>query len=315
MATLLGNKLNLLQIVQAATAELALPVPLSIVGNTDQQVVQLLALAQREGRETWRYANKNGGWQILRKEYIFYTQAVPGLFGNFTLGSPIVTGIASTTGVVADMVGVASGYIPVEARVVSVDSATQVTMDMNSLATGTQQSLYFGQDRYSLPSDFGYFITQTFWDRAFRWQLLGPLEAQEWQVLKSGISPTGPRRRFRVMDNHFYIDPVPADNGNPEVFEYYSTGWCQSSGGTVQTLWAADTDYYVLDDDTMIQGLKWRFLRAKGLDYAEEYQAWSNRLTTEAARDGGNRNLPLNASASGIRLLNNQNVPDTGFGS
>lgn len=315
MVNLIGTKQTLLEMVQAATAELALPVPLSVVGNTDLQVKQILALANREGRETWQFATKNGGWQSLRGEHIFYTQAVPDLFGDFVLGSPVVQNITSTTGVVADMVGVASGYLPIEARVVSVDSATQVTMDMNAIASGTQQSLYFGQDRYAIPNDFGYFMTQTFWDRAFRWQLLGPLEAQEWQVLKSGISPTGPRRRFRVMDNYFYIDPVPADNGNPEVFEYYSSGWCQSSGGTVQTFWGADTDNYILDDDVMILGIKWRYLRAKGLDYQEEYRTWQDRLSTVAARDGGNRNLPLNASASGIRLLNESNIPDTGFGS
>lgn len=311
---LIGNKLNLLQMVQAATSELALPIPLSVIGNTDAQIIQLLALANREGRETWQYANKNGGWQALRQQHLFNTAGVPSMYGNFTSGSPIITNITTTTGVVADMVGVASGYLPSEARVVSVDSPTQVTMDQNATATGAQQSLYFGQDRYVLPSDFGYFMTQTFWDRNFRWQLLGPLDAQEWQVLKSGISPTGPRRRFRVMDNYFNIDPVPAEV-DQEVFEYYSAGWCQSSGGTVQTLWAADTDNYILDDDTMILGLKWRYLRAKGLDYQEERKTYDDRLSTVAGRDGGNRNLPMNATASGVRFLNETNVPDTGYGS
>lgn len=300
--------------VQAATGELALPVPTSIVGNTDLQIAQILALANREGRETWQFATKNGGWQALRAEYTFNTAGVSSLYGNFTSGSPIITGIASTTGVTVGMVGVASGYLPVNARVLTVDGATQVTMDTNASTTGTQKSLYFGQDRYQLPSDFGYFMTQTFWDRNFRWQLLGPLEAQEWQVLKSGISPTGPRRRFRVMSNYFYIDPVPSEV-DQEVFEYYAQSWCQSSGGTSQVLWTADTDKYILDDDMMILGIKWRYLRAKGLDYIEEYRTWEDRRAVVASRDGANRNLPLNASASGVRLLNENQIPDTGFGS
>jgi hypothetical protein len=157
-------------------------------------------------------------------------------------------------------------------------------------------------------------IAQTSWDRDFRWQLLGPLEAQEWQVLKSGISPTGPRRRYRIMGGLLYIDPVPTAINN-EVFEYYSNAWCQSVGGTVQSTWAADTDYYILDDDAFILGLKWRYLAAKKLDYQEEYNTWVDKCERNMARNAGNRNLPLNASASGIRLLNSQNVPDTGFGS
>ncbi|MBV8635225.1 MAG: hypothetical protein JO002_12090, partial [Burkholderiaceae bacterium] len=43
-----------------------------------------------------------------------------------------------------------------------------------------------------------------------------------------------------------------------------------------------------------------------------EYEAQVQRLL---ARQATARNLPLNASGSGVRLLNTQNVPDTGFGS
>jgi len=35
------------------------------------------------------------------------------------------------------------------------------------------------------------------------------------------------------------------------------------------------------------QGLRWRFLRAKGLDYSQEYADWINMLQIEASRTGG----------------------------
>lgn len=321
---LLSSKLTLLEIIQNVYNELGLTnVPTQIFGNSDPQVAQILALANREGKDFYNRGFRKDGWQILRKQYTFTINAVSGLTGNFTTGSPIITNILpNTTGITTSMLPYNTTYLPVDTTIVSVDSSTQLTTSSNSLASGTKQSFFCGQTNYNMPSDFAYYMTQTAWDRNFRWQLLGPLDAQEWQVLKSGISPTGPRRRFRFMDNQFVIDPVPgfssSDNGSVEVFEYYSIAWCQSSGGltgTPQTLWVADTDNYLLDDEALTLGIMWRYLRAKRLSYDEEYHTYELLAERLMSRDGGERNLPMNASASGIRLLNSQNVPDTGFGS
>jgi len=320
-----SGKLTLLQIIQNVYNELNLgsTPPTWVIGNTDRQIAQLLALANREGKDFYNQGFSREGWQALRRQDLFTINAVSNLTGNFTQGSPIVTNITpNTTGITTLMSPYSSSYIPVDALVTSIDSATQITMSMNATNDGTGASFFCGQASYPLPNDFSSFMTQTFWDRDFRWQLLGPLDAQEWQVLKSGISPTGPRRRFRVMNNMFYIDPVPgfstSDNGSVEVYEYYSNAWCQSTGGTsgtLQTVWAADTDNYCLDDECMTLGIIWRYLRSKRLDYQEEKRTYDLLVQRIEARDGASRNLPLNASASGIRLLNQMNVPDTGFGS
>lgn len=319
------GKLTLLQIIQNVYNELSLGQnpPTSIIGNSDSQIRQLLALANREGKNFYNQGFGREGWQALRRQNIFTINAVSGLTGTFTKGSAVVTSITpNTTGITTVMSPYATTYISVDTLVSSIDSSSQITMSTPALASGTGQSFFCGQTTYPLPSDLAYFMTQTFWDRAFKWQLLGPLDAQEWQVLKSGISPTGPRRRFRVMNNQFVIDPVPgfssSDNGSPEVFEYYSNAWCQSTGGTVgtlQTLWTADTDNYCLDDECMTLGVIWRYLRSKRLSYDEEKRTYDLLVERIESRDGAARNLPLNASASGVRLLNQMNVPDTGFGS
>lgn len=293
---------------------MGIPSPTSIFGNTDVNVRQLLALARREGQEVSTAASRLGGWQELRGEYTFNTAGVSGFTGNITKGSAVVTNISPTTA------GLTAGWITTDANfptltsILTINSSSQVTMSANATATNIGEGLSFGAQSYGLPTDFGYFMTQTFWDRAFRWQLLGPLESQEWQVLKSGISPTGPRRRFRIMGNLFFIDPVPTEI-DQEVYEYYSNQWCQSSVGAGQTQWAADTDYYNLDDDSFILGLQRRYKQKKGISYDQEHADWDDRISRLMARNGGNRNLPLNSSASAVRLLNSQNVPDTGFGS
>ncbi|NDC25364.1 MAG: hypothetical protein EBZ49_14720 [Proteobacteria bacterium] len=79
--------------------------------------------------------------------------------------------------------------------------------------------------------------------------------------------------------------------------------------------WAADGDYYTLDDDAFILGLKWRILAAKKLDYGQEKQDYDMLCQRLVSRNGGNRDIPINAQASGMHLINNANIPDTGFGS
>lgn len=234
-----------LQIIQQAMLELGLGKPTTAVGNPDQQVAQVVALAMREARETMSRGASVGGWQLLRKEYVF--------------------------------------------------------------------SLVTGQDTYPIPADADHLCEQTAWDRTFRWQLQGPLSPQEWQVLKSGISPTGPRRRFRIIGGAFTVDPVPSSAGQL-VYEYYSSNWCQSAAGVGQNQWKADTDTYLLDDDSLMLGIIWRFRRAKGLDYDTERQEWQNCVDRALARQASARTLSLNTTSSDLNLLTNANVPDTGFG-
>ncbi|MFI0489335.1 MAG: hypothetical protein ACH344_08660 [Yersinia sp. (in: enterobacteria)] len=310
-----ANKLPLLGLIQQAAQELGIRSPSQIFGASDNQTIQLLALANREGRDFFNAGMRKDGWQALRQQNVFNLTGITGYTGTTTVGSYTMTNISpSLTGS-----GIAAGWgmidegFPWDSHVVSFTSNT-VTLDTPASSNQVGETVSFGQDSYPLPNDFTSYMTSTSWDRDFRWQLLGPIDAQEWQVLKSGISPTGPRRRFRIMGNLWYVDPVPTA---PEtcVFEYYSNAWCQSSAGAAQNSWQADTDYYSLDDDAFILGLKWRFLAAKKLDFTQERQTYDLLVSRLMAVDGANRDLPINAQASGIRLLNEQNVPDTGYGS
>ncbi len=310
-----ANKKNLLGLVQAACNELAIRSPSQIFGNTDNQVVQLLALAIREGKDFYNQAQRIAGWQALRQQNVFnFLPSVTGFTGTVSTSILQLTALSLNTNLLSVGMVVSGTGIQYDTHIVSIDSSSQVTLDQQPTIAGTAVALTFSTDRYSVPNDFAYYMTTTSWDRSFRWQLLGPLEAQEWQVLKSGISPTGPRRRFRIMGNYWYVDPPPTAVETC-VFEYYSNAWCQSVAGVAQNIWLADTDYYTLDDDAFILGLKWRFKAAKGLDYSQDKETYDLLMQRLMADNGANRDLPMNAQASGIRLLNEQNVPDTGFGS
>lgn len=238
---------TLLQLVQAATNEIGIPEPSLLFGATDDTSKQLLALAQREGKEFSEYATDSGGWTALHKEYTFTT--------------------------------------------------------VN------------GQADYALPSDFQYFVNRTFWDGAYKWELLGPLTAQQKQVLRYGIVGGSIRTKFYIRDGKLYLTPTPTEDGLLIAYDYYSSSWCKSAGGAEQSLWQADDDTYKLDEDMFIKGMKWRFLRAKGLDYSQEYADYMADTIKVKGRDGGSPDLSLTGGSIYPHFLDEHNIPDSGYGS
>ncbi len=300
--------------MQQAANELGITEPSQIIGAQDEQSKQLLALAQREGKDFSVMANKNGGWQALHKEYTFNTSALA-TTGDTTAGSAVITNIPSTSGLAANTWVAAANGIDTYAYILSVDSATQVTLTQAVSETQTGVSIQFGKVAYSLPSDLEYFVQRTFWDNAYKWELIGPITAQEKQILRYGVIASGPRRKFYIRNNLMYIDPYPGESNQLLAYDYFSNAWCESSGGTAQKLWTADTDVYKLDEDCFIQGIKWRFLRSKGLDYTQEKTDYDADCQRVVSRDGGNRELPIAGGTYGARFLSEDNIPETGYGS
>lgn len=308
---------TLFQIVTQACDELGMPRPASVISSQDLTVRQMLGFANREGSELSQFPTQ--GWPILRKEYTFNVQSTGLITGcSYTSGSNIITiGTPPTqapqVGWVLSISGGSNATGFTYPCYVTAVNGSQITVSSNATVTTSNSTLAFGQESYALPSDFNYLINDTIWDRGYRWQIIGSMNAQEWQVLKSGLSPTGPRRRFRLMDGLLYLDPIPYDS-NTIAYEYYSNAWCATSGGTPQTAWANDTDVPILSDDLFVLGIIWRFRRAKGLDYAQEYKTYMDKVQSMIGRASGARALPLGASAGRVNLIGNSQIPDTGFG-
>jgi hypothetical protein len=307
------NQKTLLQIVQQVMGDFGLPQPSTVIGNTDKTVSQLLVHATRIGEELAAKGGINDGWPAMRKEYTFNLVGYGGYIGNTTEGSNVITGMSSVANIAVGMIGTSTAT-PYGVTVTAVDPVgLTVALNQVALNTDTDVNFSFGNESYPVPVDCDHFIQQTGWDRSFRWQLVGPLSAQEWQVLKSGISPTGPRLRWRFMDNCIYVNPVPASLDNL-VMEYYSTGWCQSASGTPQIGWQADTDTPVLQDRLFILGMIARFLNRKGFDSSAAQREYDDAVEAAIGRAGGSRVLPINARAEPPILLGSANVPDTGYG-
>jgi hypothetical protein len=308
---------NLLAFCTLALQDCGLEAPLSIVGNTDETAIRALAAAQLAGKSLFKAPES--GWVDNIFEYDFTTAALAqqsGTIANNGDGTSTISALASTTGVTAGSWQAFGTGLPTNSVVTNVTVST-VTVNKPASTTGSGQFV-FGQSDYTLPSDFRYPVDETLWDRSRFWSMRGPLSPQQWQLFKSSVigrASIQRRFRFRRINNvqMLSIDPVPTDNGSQLVLEYVSNAWCQSSGGARQTLWAADTDTAILDEDLMMLGVRWRVKRGLGFAYNEELDEYERELRHAISRDGGAAVLNL-APVDRMTLLGPWNIPETGFG-
>lgn len=196
--------MSLLTLVSNVAVKVGINVPSFVIGNTNTEVIELLAFAQEEGKELLRRFY----WQELRKEKTFTTAAT--------------------------------------------------------------------EEQEALPSDFDRFVNDTFWNRTRKHPLYGPLNPQQWQYNKSWVSsPITDSFTFRA--NKILINPVPTA-GETIAYEYISKNFCQSSGGTGQSAWAADTDTCILDERLMELGMIVRFKLSKGLDAGADVAKYDTQV-------------------------------------
>lgn len=160
----------------------------------------------------------------------------------------------------------------------------------------------------AIPSDFGWAIPETMWNRTLKRRVYGPIDNQEWQETQ-GTSITQVNPAFRIRNNTILITPTPT-TGQSIYYEYVSTKWCQSSGGAAQAAWAADADTGRLDEYIMTLGIIWRFRAAKGLDFATGLAAYEREVADAIIRDGSRPRLRMD-SATGIRAPRAPMTPDT----
>jgi hypothetical protein len=144
----------------------------------------------------------------------------------------------------------------------------------------------------TLATDFLRIIDKSMWNRTMNQRVAGPLSPQAWQKKKASAAEAGFGNWFRIRGGLILFYPTPVA-GETIYFEYISKNWCESSGGTDQDAFAADTDVSFIDEEIIKLGLLWRFLASKGADYAEEFAAYERALADIFGPDGGNELIDM----------------------
>ena len=298
---------TMLQMVQQVTAELNLAVPSYVAGNPSQDVQQVLALMNGQGYDLI----KEYDWQALQVQYRFYTQAINtnGTSVNGSLLLNIEAGVDITA--VDSQWGITGYNINQDTQVVSV-AGQNITMSQMASGTGTG-AVVLAQTAYDLPADFERITNRTQWDKTKHWEALGPEDAQQWQWLKSGYISTGPRIRWRILDNQFQVWP-PMNTQEYIGWEYKSKGFVRSATNQVKNSFTQDSDTTVLDNRIIVLGTKLKYWAIKGFDTTALIQEYQRYLSVAKAQDKGAPNLSFAPYPSKV-LIGYANIPDTGYGS
>lgn len=156
----------------------------------------------------------------------------------------------------------------------------------------------------SVASDFGYYVNDTMFDRTENRKLVGPLNEYEWQREKSGPAFTSVYHAFRFWQGSVYITPTP-EAGNTVAYEYITKNWAiTASDSSAKAAFSVDTDTSHLDEELLTLGLIWRFRKAKGLDYSEEFRTYQMEVDNLAGKDGGAPVLNLSSGLIKRRFYN-----------
>lgn len=152
----------------------------------------------------------------------------------------------------------------------------------------------------SIPADWdGRMVDDTFWNRTQRRKVLGPLTSSEWQNIQaSGVQSVTDGFRFR--DDLIEIVPTPTA-GWTYAYEYMTSQWCETSGGTGLAAWASDTDVARLDGELMTLGVVWRFLQGRGMSADTAFAKYEAQVMNAMARDGTRRIVSLSGPGSAHR--------------
>jgi len=137
---------------------------------------------------------------------------------------------------------------------------------------------------------FRYICNDTIWDRTDRLPI--PLIGQvAWQRTKAVTSAT-PRYHYRIRGGRLLITPTMAAN-HTLAFEWVTKYWLTAAAGTKKERFTVDTDLMLLPEDLLLMGLRWRWKKEKGLEYAQDFDSYELKVKQYLSRDGGKPRLHM----------------------
>ena len=286
--------------------------PSTIIANTNQDIVQMLALVNAEGDALAHERD----WQAQQTQYIFSTPYYT-YTGDVTSGSTSVTNMSSVSGLTTNPTyfQVTGAGIPQDCFITAA-SGTTVTLAQEATATGTGVSLTFSQILFPPPSDFDRQIDRTHWDKSKHWEMLGPSTPQQREWLRSGYISTGPRVRYSYMGGYFMIWP-PLGTEESLSYEYVSKYWVLATSPTTlaptKQAFTVDTDTCIFPDALMRALIKLKYFEIKGFDTTAFYRDYVQQKDLAKANDAGSPTLAMNPRPASI-LIGWENIPDSNYG-
>ncbi|MBM3491274.1 MAG: hypothetical protein FJX68_12665 [Alphaproteobacteria bacterium] len=141
---------------------------------------------------------------------------------------------------------------------------------------------------------FRHIKNETIWDYTDQLPVMGPLNGKEWQATKAAVA-SGFRYRYRIRGGKLLSNPAPPAGHNWR-FEYVSYNWVLAADGTTfRQYFGADSDTILLPEDLLLAGLRWRWKKEKGFDYAEDMRTYEMQVKDAIGRDAAKPRLYADA--------------------
>lgn len=144
------------------------------------------------------------------------------------------------------------------------------------------------------PSGYQFAIFETFFDRTLMRPLIGPLSETEWEQIKA-LPTAGIMYKFRILNDHLLLNPVPASPFSTIAWEYMSSWATKTAAGVLKAAPTLDTDIFVFPDNILLRGLAYRWKQIKGLPYQADETAYWNMLNNYIAKDKVKRRIDVSA--------------------
>lgn len=172
-----------------------------------------------------------------------------------------------------------------------------------------------GTASYALPTPFGRIIDGTAWNQSDDMPMIGPLSPQVWEMVQATGNTAGLDQSFRIFGDLFYISPTPS-SAETIGYQYQSRYWVDSGGGTTPDSETPTdgADSLFFDRRLLIAGLKIYFKAEKGFDAGWAKAQLDAAVARARSADGAAPVLTL-SRGSGMRFVDQANIPDSGWGS
>ncbi len=181
----------------------------------------------------------------------------------------------------------------------------EATVTVGALDTGV----------YSLPDDYRAMVDSTQWNRTSRLPLGGPLTSQQTQLLKARTISSTLFYPFRVIGGNMELIGTLPPVGTVLALEYESDSWVKpalsSEPDSDVSALATDTIYF--DSTLMVRALKYHWKGERGFDVAKALDDYNSSLSSARSVNP----LPVLDMAGplgGVHMLDEWNIPDTGYG-
>lgn len=170
---------------------------------------------------------------------------------------------------------------------------------------------------YVLPTDYARMKGATAWNRTTSWQLGEPVGAADWQAFQASTVAGVLTRPFRLFANKLYIYPTPTA-AETIAYEYVSNLWVIPSAQTWPTSCTSKptlyTDTLYFDEELLVAALKLLWKQAKGQDTTAAQNDFNQAFGAVGGDDGAAPVINLLGPRSGVRMLDYDNIPESGFG-